>query len=113
MAAEFISVSFPNASNDLNALVRQLLFYNPTARILVAKIIPVAGPLDSEVFAFNVLVDSIVAQLNLEGWSKVHMVDMYTGFPRETLADGIHPTDAGYAWMAEKWKAKLNTVGCF
>jgi lysophospholipase L1-like esterase len=107
-----------NAAYDLNVLVRSLLFYNPTARILVAKIIPLAGAyaaagLNDEVVAFNVHVDALVAQLNLEGWTKVHVVDMYTGFPTWTLADGIHPVDVGYAWMADRWREKLNVVGCF
>jgi lysophospholipase L1-like esterase len=111
-----------DAANDLNWLVRTLLVYNPTAKILVAKIIPLAGPLDAAVFAFNILVDSIVAQLNLEGHYRVHMVDLNTGFPMvsvvngvpvPTLADGVHPIDSGYAWMADRWRAKINAVGCF
>ena len=45
----------------------KVIFYNPTARILVAKIIPLAGPLDAEVVAYNGLIDGLVAQLNAEG----------------------------------------------
>lgn len=106
-----------NAASDLNVLVRTLLFHNPTARILVAKIIPLAGiyaGFNGEIAAFNTYVGALVAQLNLEGWSKVHVVDMNTGFPIWSLAiDGIHPTDDGYAWMASKWRERLDQVGCF
>ncbi|WP_170319972.1 GDSL-type esterase/lipase family protein [Polyangium spumosum] len=106
-----------NAAYDLDIMVRWLLAFNPTARILVAKIIPLAGvyaPLNAEVNAYNVYVDGIVSTLKAQGHVKVDVVDMNTGFPTATLAaDGIHPDAYGYAWMADKWRQKLNTLGCF
>ena len=49
-----------------------------------------------------------------EGWTRVDLVDMNTSFPKSTGmgADGIHPNDAGYVWMAEQWKQAINAVGC-
>jgi lysophospholipase L1-like esterase len=105
-----------DAAYDLNVMVRWLITYNPTARILVAKIIPFGGAyayLNGEVAAYNVWVDGIVSTLKSEGYSRVRVVDMNTGFPWWTLADGIHPDGAGYAWMASRWSQALNAVGCF
>ncbi|MDC0747411.1 GDSL-type esterase/lipase family protein [Polyangium mundeleinium] len=106
-----------NAAYDLDIMVRWLIAFNPTARILVAKIIPLMGAyavLNGEVTAYNAYVDGIVATLKAQGYGKVDVVDMNTGFPTWTLAaDGIHPDATGYAWMASRWRNKLNALGCF
>jgi len=106
-----------NAAYDLDIMVRWLIAFNPTARILVAKIIPFAGVysyLNGEVAAYNASIDGIIYTLKTQGYSKVDVVNMNTGFPTSSLAaDGIHPDAAGYAWMATKWRQALNTLGCF
>jgi lysophospholipase L1-like esterase len=97
-------------------MIRWLIVFNPTARIIVAKIIPFAGVyafLNGEVAAYNVWVDNIVNTLKSEGYSKVDVVDMNTGFPTTSLFDGIHPDATGYVWMANRWRGRLNTLGCF
>jgi lysophospholipase L1-like esterase len=105
-----------NAAYDLEIMIRWLIVYNPTARIIVAKIIPFAGVyafLNGEVAAYNASIDGIVYRLKVEGYSKVDVVDMNTNFPATTLFDGIHPDATGYVWMANRWRERLNTLGCF
>jgi lysophospholipase L1-like esterase len=31
------------------------------------------------------------------------MVDMNTGYPANSLPDGVHPNQNGYVWMADVW----------
>lgn len=114
-----------DTANYLNALAWGLSNRWPTAKIVVAKIIPFNYPstvpnyvaINSarnwEVGVLNYYVDFIVTGLRSSG-RKAEVVDMNTGFPYWTLwGDGIHPNDTGYQWMAEIWRQKLSAVGCY
>ncbi|WP_224367628.1 GDSL-type esterase/lipase family protein [Hyalangium versicolor] len=114
---DLLQGQFSTAASDLEVLIRSLNYYNPTARILVAKIIPFSGPyesLNSQVFWFNIAVDNLVQSLKAQGWSRLDVVDMNTYFPKAIGlgADGIHPNDTGYWWMAQAWKQAITAVGC-
>jgi len=60
-----------NAAYDLDIMIRWLIAFNPTARIIVAKIIPFAGAyayLNGEVAAYNASIDGIVYTLKTQGF---------------------------------------------
>lgn len=100
-----------HALSNLNALLGQLRLKNPDATILLAKIIPLAGPLGAEVALYNAQLDAVAAARRAIG-QDVWTVDHHTGFPAATLLDGIHPDWSGYATMAWRWRAALDAVGC-
>jgi hypothetical protein len=83
------------------------------ARILLALLPPI-GTGDYDVNAdviddFNELLPDIVAD-----YPTVELVDLNTGFDADTLTDdGVHPTPAGFSWIAEKLFAALRLSGPF
>lgn len=111
-------VSAADAANRLSQLLTALANRYPYAKIIVAKIIPIAGH-DAVVNVYNngLLVAPFtqgvvqkVAALNLAYPGKFSIVDMNYLYPPFTQADGIHPNDSGYAWMASKWSGAIKAV---
>lgn len=101
-----------NAIGTLYKLLERLRLKNPAATVLLAKIIPLAGPLNTEVIAYNANLDTVAANLRGIG-QKVWTVDHNTNFPVATLEDGIHPNWTGYQNMAARWRYALDVVGCW
>ncbi len=101
-----------NAVTSLYGLLGQLRLKNPTSTILLAKIIPIAGPLNAEVTAYNSSLDALAASRRAIGQA-VWTVDLNTSFAAATLEDGIHPNWSGYADMAWRWRQALDVVGCW
>ena len=102
------------AKGRLDALVRKLVTLRPDARLLIARIPP---EMDSEahgrfVAEFNQGVDEVVQKYSREG-RRVVGVDLNTGFPPDGLSpDKLHPSDAGYQWMARRWyEAIMQSAG--
>lgn len=90
---------------EMRDIVRLLREANPGMVLLVADIIPASGTVERTA-AYN---HGLTALLDLgTDASPVVTVDLFTGFDPATLTyDGVHPNDAGEAWMAERWKAAL------
>ena len=102
------------AKGRLDALVRKLVTLRPDAKLLIARIPPEA---DSEahgrfVSEFNQGVDAVVEKYSREA-RHVAVVDLNTGFPPDGLSpDRLHPSDAGYQWMARRWyEAIMQSAG--
>jgi hypothetical protein len=73
----------------------------------VAQIIPHADPVkEARIQTFNAAIPGIVASRG----SKVHLVDMHSALTTADLADGVHPSAAGYDKMADVWYAALRSV---
>lgn len=96
-------------------LVGQMRANNPTMKILVAQIIPMNPP------SCATCAGSVVALDNaIPGWaaglttaqSPIIVVDQWTGFDdaTDTVGDGVHPNDAGFAKMAARWYPPLAQV---
>ena len=94
------------AFSDLQHLVAEVHAGAPTAVVIVAKI-PTIPERDATVQAFNATIAGL-ATTGAPGGTRV--VDMYTAVPAAMLADGLHPTNAGYAAMAQVWAAALPQV---
>ena len=68
---------------------------NPDAAIIVAQIINAKdGGTESKIQAFNKAVPGVVKQ-RADGGHHVTVVDM-SSITTSDLADGLHPSDAGY-----------------
>jgi lysophospholipase L1-like esterase len=85
----------------LGNLLDEIIETAPNALIVVAKITPMAQS-DAQIQAYNNAIPGIVGDRVAMGKHLI-VVDQYTGFPMNELADGIHPTPAGYTRMAGVW----------
>jgi lysophospholipase L1-like esterase len=95
-------------------LVGQMRANNPDVKILVAQIIPISRSVCSTCSADVVAFDEA-----LPGWaaglttarSPIVLVDQWTGFDAVAdNTDGIHPSNAGYQKMADRWYPALAKV---
>ncbi|GAA1746518.1 cellulose binding domain-containing protein [Luedemannella helvata] len=95
-----------------STLVDQMRASNPTMKILVAQIIPVApstcGDCPARTTAFNNAIPAWAAS-KTTAQSPITVVDQATGWvPATDTYDGVHPSDpAGITKMADKWYAPL------
>ena len=97
----------PNAPARLSALVDHVRAAAPGADVFVASIVPLADPgRDAAANAFNATIPDLVASKG----ARVHFVDMHAALSTADLADGVHPTRAGYDRMAARWADALASV---
>ncbi|MEV4460756.1 SGNH/GDSL hydrolase family protein [Microbispora sp. NPDC049633] len=99
----------PNgASSRLATLIDRITATSPEAEVFVATIIPLSGA-DATVRSFNAAIPGMVRTRAAAG-RRVHLVDMYGALTTADLADGVHPSAAGYAKMATVWYDALRSV---
>lgn len=89
------------APTRLGNLLDEIIMTAPDALIVLAKITPMDRS-DTQINAYNNGMLNLVGQRVAAG-KHILLVDMYTGFPMNELADGIHPNPAGYTRMAGVW----------
>jgi len=105
-----------NAAANLTQIIQTIRSYRPNVRILLAQVIPI-GPgtsyftYASQVAVLNTEIVNIAATTTTTQ-SPVIVVDMNTGFDLATFlqSDGLHPNDAGEAFMSARWSAALQPV---
>jgi lysophospholipase L1-like esterase len=85
----------------LEGLLDEIIMTAPDALVVVGKITPMSNS-DAQIRAYNDAIPGLVAERVTAG-KHVIVVDQYTGFPMNELADGIHPNPAGYTRMAGVW----------
>ncbi|MGC9665554.1 cellulose binding domain-containing protein [Planosporangium sp. 12N6] len=92
-------------------MVGQMRANNPDMKIIVAQIIPMAcNPCASGVVALNNAIPGWAAGLTTAR-SPIVVVDQWTGFNTATdTGDGVHPNDAGFRKMADRWYPALARV---
>jgi lysophospholipase L1-like esterase len=94
------------APDRLSALIDQILAARPGIYVLVAKIIPSTNAdAQPRINAYNAAIPGIVAAKG----DHVRMVDM-TNLASADLFDQVHPNDAGYAKMSDRWYPVLTGV---
>jgi lysophospholipase L1-like esterase len=111
-----IQLDLPNAPKRLGALVDTITKTSPNALVVVAQMVPTRT--DSEntrVQAFNAGLPAVVKTFADAG-KHVILVDMYGAYTKNAdyknayLANGLHPSDAGYAVMANTWWAAIGNL---
>ncbi|MFJ5262613.1 SGNH/GDSL hydrolase family protein [Streptomyces sp. NPDC088387] len=96
-----------NAPARLSGLIDRIRAAKPRCELFVATIPPQSNAtLEGRVRAYNAAIPSVVAQKG----RRVHLVRMYEALTTADLADGIHPTKAGYDKMAPVWYNALRAV---
>jgi lysophospholipase L1-like esterase len=93
--------NLPQAPARLGNLLDQIILAAPNALVVVAKITPLQSN-NSRVTTYNDALPAVVNQ-RISAGKHLLLVDQYTGFPMNELADGIHPSPAGYTRMAGVW----------
>ncbi|MFI7135382.1 FG-GAP-like repeat-containing protein [Nonomuraea sp. NPDC050153] len=102
--------NLPAAPTRLKKLINQALTHSPRATVLVAKLIPTAkAGLQPRIDAFNAALPGMVEDLQNEG-KHVLLVDMKRVLVSDGLENDAHPTDAGYAKMADAWYAAISAA---
>ena len=96
-------------------LVGQMRANNPNMKILVAQIIPMNPPSCTTCAASVVALDNAIpawAAGLTTAQSPIVVVDQWTGFDdaTDTAGDGVHPNDAGFQKMADRWDTPLAQV---
>jgi lysophospholipase L1-like esterase len=95
-------------------LVGQMRANNPNMKIVVAQIIPMnpsgCPTCAPDVVALNNAIPGWAAGLTT-AQSPIVVVDQWTGFSTATdTTDGVHPNDAGFRKMADRWYPHLAQV---
>ena len=96
------------AQGRLDRLLSKLVTMRSAAQILVARITPITDTAGHRSFVggYNSAVDAVVAKYAVT--NNVSSVDLNTGFPANGLSgDGLHPSDVGYNWIANRWFEKI------
>jgi lysophospholipase L1-like esterase len=90
-------------ADRLENLVDKIVGAAPDALLVVAKITPVSWA-TSVVNGYNEEIPKIVEERAAAG-KHVELADMNTGFVSGTMfvADNLHPNQAGYEFMADRW----------
>ena len=102
------------APQRLGLLIDEVVEAAPSAAVLVGSLPPLAEAPDDpgrpeRVRAFNAAVPRIVARREAQG-HRVGFVDLHEALTTADLADGVHPTAAGYARMAAVWSAAVRAA---
>ena len=98
----------PGTSASLSALLDQITHDSPNAYLFVSTLPPMNSGWNSEVQDFNMYLPGIVNSKVSQG-KKVFLVDTYGVLTLADLADGVHPTVAGYAKMAAAWYSAIQS----
>jgi len=96
-----------SAPARLGTLIDLIAATLPSVRVYVATVTPLAGRVrDARARAFNAAIPGVVARHAASG--RIHLVDMHAALGADDLfADGIHPTNGGYAKMAARWYSAI------
>ncbi|MBL1111418.1 SGNH hydrolase [Streptomyces sp. 110] len=96
-----------NAPARLSRLIDHIRVARPRCELFVATVPPQSNAtLESRVRAYNAAIPQIVASKG----PHAHLVKIYDAMTTADLADGIHPTRAGYGKMAAVWYEALRAV---
>jgi lysophospholipase L1-like esterase len=108
-----VGLGVDDLPSRLGRLVDRILATDPHVLLIMAQIVPTAMPShNATVRAYNAAVAN-VAKTRGDAGKHVVLVDMYTpfieaaGFPASVLADDLHPNDAGYEVLAQRWYSVL------
>ncbi|RKF61169.1 Multidomain esterase [Erysiphe neolycopersici] len=100
-----------DAPKRLGALVDLIIQNSPLSTIIVAELLPILNPPESEESGklFNAKIPEILA-LRQKAGNKVLLVKMSSGFSKTDLEDGLHPNDKGYKRIADTWYSGIQQV---
>lgn len=93
----------------LGTLIDKVIKAAPDALLVVATLTPLSNASwTSTLNTYNGKIPAVI-QTRASAGKHVVMVDM-SKMPSSQLADGVHPNDTGYAYMADVWYAAIKDV---
>ncbi len=102
-------VGMTGVQTRIESLLTKITTLRPAARVFLARCTPYLS-YPADVSTFNGIIDTVSANFRAAGKS-ITVVDLNTNFPANGLSgDGVHPSDAGYSWMADRWYDALVSV---
>ncbi|WP_326999700.1 SGNH/GDSL hydrolase family protein [Dactylosporangium sp. NBC_01737] len=101
----------PGAPARIGALVDQILRAAPAATVVVSTLVPSPdATVESRVRAFNAQLPAVV-QARAAAGKKVRLADFHANLTLADIGtDRIHPTDGGYAKLADVWYSALQPM---
>lgn len=96
-----------NMATRLEVLLDKVVEHAPQALVVLAQLTPL-GHNDPNLTAYNAKIPEIVQARAAKG-QHIIGVDM-SKLPTSQLADGTHPNDQGYAYMANIWHAAIKDL---
>ena len=103
--------SLESTMDELWDLIQALRQENPSIKVLLAQLIPIAG-YEAEVEQLNQRIALVAEYMNIER-SPVLLVDQFSGFKADAdhdTYDGLHPNEVGEQKLAERWFRALQQV---
>ena len=101
-----------HATNRLEALIVRMTTNWPTAKIIVANLLPLSEPYNTEIQTnFNPFIPGICDRQRAMG-HPVYFTDMRSVIQLADLPDQLHPNQFGYNKMATNWFTAINTLLC-
>lgn len=103
--------SLESTMDELWDLIQALRQENPSIKVLLAQLIPIAGS-EAEVEQLNQLIALVAEYMSIET-SPVILVDQFSGFNAamdQDTYDGVHPNQLGEQKLAERWFSALQQV---
>jgi lysophospholipase L1-like esterase len=99
VSASTIAANILGMLNTVNA-------FNPAIHVYVSTLTPMVNNVSSQVAPTNTAITNMVAQAKANGLN-VSLVSMSDVTTADISADGAHPTDAGYALMAQNFYSAI------
>lgn len=100
--------SASGAPARLGSLLDQIFSADSHVLVVVAKLTPFPGANAAVTQISNGIATQV--QTRAAAGKHVMLVDMSTGYPDNSLPDGIHPNQAGYVWMANTWYKAVGSL---
>ena len=100
-------VSAQDAADNVRLAIQTVLDQEPGTGVLLAEIPPANSPADAVVLDYNARLRGVAEELRAAG-GEVWTVDLFTDYDVGDLHyDGLHPNDAGDAFIAERFADAL------
>jgi lysophospholipase L1-like esterase len=111
-----INLDLPNAPKRLGTLIDTIIQTSPNALVVLAQMVPTTDDNENKrVQAYNDAMPGMVKAYADSG-KLVVLVDIYGAYTKNAnfktalLANKLHPSDAGYAVMADTWWAAIGNL---
>jgi Ca2+-binding RTX toxin-like protein len=102
----FAGVAPSTIAANILGMLNTVNGFNPSIHVYVATLTPMVNSVSSEVAPVNTAITNMVAQAKASGLN-VSLVSMSDVTTADISGDGAHPTDAGYALMAQNFYSAI------
>jgi VCBS repeat-containing protein len=102
----FAGVPASTIAANILGMLNTVNSFNPSIHVYVATLTPMVNSVSSDVAPVNTAITNMVAQAKASGLN-VSLASMSDVTTADISSDGAHPTDAGYALMAQNFYSAI------